>query len=87
MPKTLGIWEWGCPKRGDAQNAVTPPPYWKARKPWGQGCVYRVSVQLIGAVSQWTVMQDFLLSFTFAELLFMCLFAMEKGQSFVILSS
>ena len=23
MPKTLGIWEWGCPKRGDAQNAVT----------------------------------------------------------------
>ena len=24
MPKTLGIWEWGCPKRGDAQNAVTP---------------------------------------------------------------
>ena len=22
MPKTLGIWEWGCPKRGDAQNAV-----------------------------------------------------------------
>ena len=25
MPKTLGIWEWGCPKRGDAQNAVTPP--------------------------------------------------------------
>ena len=19
----LGIWEWGCPKRGDAQNAVT----------------------------------------------------------------
>ena len=27
MPKTLGIWEWGCPKRGDAQNAVTPPPW------------------------------------------------------------
>ena len=26
MPKTLGIWEWGCPKRGDAQNAVTPTP-------------------------------------------------------------
>ena len=24
MPKTLGIWEWGCPKRGDVQNAVTP---------------------------------------------------------------
>ena len=24
MPKTLGIWEWGWPKRGDAQNAVTP---------------------------------------------------------------
>ena len=24
MPKTLGIWEWGCTKRGDAQNAVTP---------------------------------------------------------------
>ena len=24
MPKTLGIWEWGCPKRGGAQNAVTP---------------------------------------------------------------
>ena len=23
MPKTLGIWEWGCQKRGDAQNAVT----------------------------------------------------------------
>ena len=23
MPKTLGIWEWRCPKRGDAQNAVT----------------------------------------------------------------
>ena len=23
MPKTLRIWEWGCPKRGDAQNAVT----------------------------------------------------------------
>ena len=23
MPKTLGIWKWGCPKRGDAQNAVT----------------------------------------------------------------
>jgi len=23
MPKALGIWEWGCPKRGDAQNAVT----------------------------------------------------------------
>ena len=23
MPKTLEIWEWGCPKRGDAQNAVT----------------------------------------------------------------
>ena len=23
MPKTLGIWEWGCPKRRDAQNAVT----------------------------------------------------------------
>ena len=22
MPKTLGIWERGCPKRGDAQNAV-----------------------------------------------------------------
>ena len=22
MPKTLGIWEWGCPERGDAQNAV-----------------------------------------------------------------
>ena len=20
MPKTLGIWEWGCPKRGDAQS-------------------------------------------------------------------
>ena len=19
MPKTLGIWEWGCPKRGDAR--------------------------------------------------------------------
>ena len=24
ISKTLGIWEWGCPKRGDAQNAVTP---------------------------------------------------------------
>ena len=23
MPKTLGIWEWGCPKSGVAQNAVT----------------------------------------------------------------
>ena len=25
MPKTRGIWEWGCPKRWDAQNAVTAP--------------------------------------------------------------
>ena len=32
MPKTLGIWEWGCPKRGDAQNAVTPPhPFFKGK--------------------------------------------------------
>ena len=23
MPKTLGIWEWGCPKRGDAHITVT----------------------------------------------------------------
>ena len=32
MPKTLGIWEWGCPKRGDAQNAVTPVMVVKANK-------------------------------------------------------
>ena len=25
MPKTLGIWEWGCLKRGDAHITVTPP--------------------------------------------------------------
>ena len=24
MPKTLGIWEWGCPKCGDAHITVTP---------------------------------------------------------------
>ena len=34
MPKTLGIWEWGCPKRGDAQNAVTAG----RREPWEGGC-------------------------------------------------
>ena len=34
MPKTLGIWEWGCPKRGDAQNAVTAG----RREPWERGC-------------------------------------------------
>ena len=32
MPKTLGIWEWGCPKRGDAHITVTagkaPPIFW-----------------------------------------------------------
>ena len=29
MPKTLGIWEWRCPKRGDAQNALTPGGFWE----------------------------------------------------------
>ena len=33
MPKTLGIWEWGCPKRGDAQNTVTAG----RREPWERG--------------------------------------------------
>ena len=33
----------------------------------------------VGAVSQGTVIPDFLFSFTFAELLFVCLVAMEKG--------
>ena len=40
----------------------------------------RCRVPAPGAVSQGTVIEDFrLLSFTFAELLFVCLFAMEKG--------
>ena len=31
--KTLGIWEWGCPKRGDAHITVTPlRPTSKARE-------------------------------------------------------
>ena len=40
MPKTLGIWEWRCPKRGDAQNAVTPPHGAGRREPWKRGCDY-----------------------------------------------
>ena len=26
MPISLGSWEWGCPKRGDAHITVTPGP-------------------------------------------------------------
>ena len=25
MPISLGFWEWGCPKRGDAHTTVTAP--------------------------------------------------------------
>ena len=27
MPTSLGFWEWGCPKRGDAHITGTPPPF------------------------------------------------------------
>ena len=27
MPTSLGFWEWGCPKRGDAHMTGTPPPF------------------------------------------------------------
>ena len=36
MPKTLGIWEWGCPKRGDAHITVTPVTAGR-REPWDRG--------------------------------------------------
>ena len=42
------------------------------------GAVFRL-LSTPGAVSQGTVIQDFLLCFTVAELLFVCLFVMEKG--------
>ena len=37
MPILLGFWIWVCPKRGNAHITVTPPPYWKTRRPRGRG--------------------------------------------------
>ena len=37
-----------------------------------------VSTVSLGTVIPWAVIQDFLLSFTFAELLLVCLFAWKK---------
>ena len=34
---SLRFWIWVCPKHGDAHITVTPPPYWKTRRPRGRG--------------------------------------------------